>query len=83
MIKTPIIDIKNPSILSPAVASFWSPKPNIFFEIPLASYINITPITDKTSPKIKNIVSYIITSNILFQKQYLTIFSFKNQAIFN
>lgn len=61
MIKTPIIAIMKPSIFKPAVASFWSPNPNTFFDISLASYTNITPINDNIRPRLKNIVSFIFT----------------------
>jgi len=48
---------KNPASFNPNVASFWSPNPNVFFVIGLASYINITPHIAKIIPNInKNFI---------------------------
>lgn len=60
MIKAPVIDTKKPNIFSPVEPSFWSPKPNIFLVITLASKMHITPIVAIISPIIIKITFPII-----------------------
>ena len=60
MIKAPVIDTKKPNIFSPVEPSFWSPKPNIFLVITLASKMHITPIVAIISPIIIKITFSII-----------------------
>ena len=58
-IKIPIILNIVPSIFRPPVASFWSPNPNIFFVMILASYISVTPANAITTA-----INFITASNI-------------------
>lgn len=60
IISIPIMLIIHPNIFNPFVASFWSPKPNIFFAIIRASYTKITPINT-----IITAINFIIIFNIL------------------
>ena len=46
---------KQAGYFKPSAASFWSPNPNIFFVIGLASNINITPHIAKIIPNINKI----------------------------